>query len=203
MSILTIDPGFSAWAALVGIAAGLALSTAAGLRVFVPLLLTGLAARLGYLKLVPGMAWLESDMALVAFATATILEIGAYYVPWLDNALDALGTPAAVGAGIVATAAVTPDLPPLLRWTLAILAGGGTAGLVQASTALLRLKSSLATAGAGNPVVATAELVGAVAFSVLAVLAPFLAVAGAVIVIAFLVRRFLASRRGQSHANTA
>jgi len=186
-----------------GIGVGLALSTAAGLRVFVPLLLTGVAARLGYLRLVPDMAWIESDMALVAFATATVIEIGAYYMPWLDNVLDVIATPAAVTAGILITAAVTPDLPPLLRWTLAILAGGGTAGVVQASTALLRLKSSLATAGVGNFVLATGELVGAVAFSVLAVLAPLLAVAGAIVAIAVLGRRLIDGRRGGDQANAA
>ena len=66
---------------LLGIPVGLALSTAAGLRVFIPLLLTSLAARLGYLTLAPGMSWIASDAALVAFATAAIVEIAAYYVP--------------------------------------------------------------------------------------------------------------------------
>src|SRR4030095_9852904 len=84
---------------LLGIPLGLALSTAAGLRVFVPLLLTGLAARLGYLTLTPSMTWIGSDAALLAFATATVLEVGAYYVPWLDNVLDTVGTPAAITAG--------------------------------------------------------------------------------------------------------
>jgi len=188
---------------LLGIAVGLALSAAAGLRVFVPLLLTGLAARFGYLRLVAGMAWIESDSALVAFATATVVEIVAYYVPWLDNALDAIGTPAAVAAGVVTTAAVTPELPPLLRWTLAIVAGGGTAGFVQVSTTLLRLKSSLTTAGLGNPVLATAELIGAIAFSVLAVLAPLLAAVGVAIVIVVLIRRLVVSYRVRRKANTA
>ena len=92
---------------LLGIPVGLALSTAAGLRVFVPLLLTGLAARLGYLTLTPSMRWIGSDAALVAFATATVLEVGAYYVPWLDNVLDTVATPAAITAGVITTAAVT------------------------------------------------------------------------------------------------
>lgn len=118
--------------ALLGIPVGLALSTAAGLRVFVPLLLTGLAARAGYLSLTPSMSWLGSDAALLAFGTATVLEVGAYYVPWLDNLLDTVATPAAITAGVITTAAVTPELSPLLRWTLAIVAGGGAAGLVQA-----------------------------------------------------------------------
>ena len=95
-----------------GIPVGFALSAAAGLRVFVPLLLTGAAARLGYLDLAPGMAWIGSGMALLAFATATAVEVAAYYVPWLDNALDALAAPAAVIAGVVATAAVPPSCRP-------------------------------------------------------------------------------------------
>jgi hypothetical protein len=64
---------------LLGIPVGLALSAATGLRVFVPLLLTSLAARVGYLTLTPSMAWIGSDAALVAFATATVLEVGAYW----------------------------------------------------------------------------------------------------------------------------
>ena len=86
---------------LFGIPVGLALSAAAGLRVFIPLLLTGVAARLGMLPLSPGMAWIGSDVAVVAFATATALEIVAYYVPWLDNLLDTISAPAAVTAGIM------------------------------------------------------------------------------------------------------
>ena len=181
--------------AWLGIPVGLALSTAAGLRVFVPLLLTGLAARLGYLALTPGMNWIGSDAALLAFATATILEIGAYYVPWLDNLLDAIATPAAVTAGVITTAAVTPELSPLLRWTLAIVAGGGAAGLVQAGTALVRLKSLTFTAGVANPVVATAELIGAVGLSLLALLAPLLAAGVVVLALVVLMRRLAAFRR--------
>ena len=177
---------------LFGIPVGLALSAAAGLRVFVPLLLTGIAARLGALTLTPSMAWVGSDPALVAFATATVLEVGAYYVPWLDNLLDAIATPAAITAGVMLTAAATPELSPFLRWALAIVAGGGAAGLVQAGTALLRLKSSAFTAGAGNPLIASAELAGSLALSIAGLLAPLLA---AVVAAALLV--FLASRLGR------
>ena len=176
---------------LLGIAVGLALSTAAGLRIFVPLLLTSLAARAGWLTLTPGMAWIGADTALIAFATATVLEVGAYYVPWLDNLMDSLATPAAITAGVVTTAAATPDLPPLVRWTLALVAGGGAAGLVHAGTALLRLKSSAFTAGAGNSVVATGELVGSVVLSLLALLAPLLAGAAALILLVILARRLV------------
>ena len=183
---------------LLGIPVGLALSTAAGLRVFVPLLLTGLAARFGYLTLTPSMTWIGSDAALLAFATATVLEVGAYYVPWLDNVLDAVATPAAITAGVITTAAVTPELPPLVRWTLAIVAGGGAAGVVQVGTALLRLKSSTLTAGVGNPVVATAELVGSLVLSGLGLLAPLLAAAVVVLVLVVWTRRLVRLVRERS-----
>jgi hypothetical protein len=159
--------------------------------VFVPLLLTGVAARLGYLRLTPGMGWIESDAALVAFTTATILEIGAYYVPWLDNVLDTVATPAAITAGVITTAAVTPELSPLMRWTLAIIAGGGAAGVVHAGTALVRLKSSALTAGTANPAVATGELTGSLALSGLALLAPILAGVLVLVVLFILARRLL------------
>ncbi len=174
---------------LFGIPVGLALSAAAGLRVFVPLLLTGVAARLGSFTLAPGMAWIGSDVALVAFATATVVEVGAYYVPWLDNILDTIATPAAVTAGVVITAASTPDLSPFLRWALAIVAGGGAAGLVQAGTALLRLKSSTFTAGVGNPLIATAELAGSIVLSLVGLLAPLFAAVVVVILLVVLVSR--------------
>ena len=186
--------------ALIGFFVGLALSAAVGFRVFVPLLLTGSAARLGYLELTTDMAWLASDAALVALATATVLEVSAYYVPWLDNLLDTVATPTAVVAGVIAWAAVTPELSPLLRWTLAVVAGGGAAGIVQSGTTLLRLHSSAFTAGLGNPVVASGELAGSVSLSVLAVLAPVLA---AVLVLLVLVALGGVYRRATSRRNAA
>lgn len=186
--------------ALIGVFVGLALSAAVGFRVFVPLLAAGLAARLGYLELTSDMAWLGSEPALVALATATVLEVSAYYVPWLDNLLDAIATPTAVVAGAVVWAAATPELSPLLRWTLAVVAGGGAAGLVQSSTALLRLKSSGFTGGLANPVLATGELAGALALSVVGVLAPALA---AVLVVLVLVGLGYLYRRATSRRNAA
>ena len=183
---------------LLGIPVGLALSTAAGLRVFIPLLLTSLAARYGYLTLTPGMSWIASDAAFIAFLTAAIVEVAAYYVPWLDNLADTLAAPAAITAGIIEMAAVTPDLPPLLRWTIAIVAGGGIAGFAQLGTALLRLKSSALTAGAGNPIVATGELFGSLALAALALLAPLIAAAGALILLVFIARRLIRRRARRS-----
>ena len=161
---------------LLGIAIGIGLSAACGFRVFVPLLVMNLMAQSGQLHLSSGFDWIGSHYATVAFATATTLEVLGYYIPWVDHVLDIAATPAAVIAGTIATASMA-DLSPFLKWTLALIAGGGIAGLIQGATSALRVKSSLSTAGAGNPVISTLELVGSIITAVLAILAPVLCLA--------------------------
>lgn len=169
---------------LVSLAVGLGLAAACGFRVFVPLLVASVAARLGYQPLAGGFEWLASLPALIALASATVLEVGAYYIPWLDHALDAIATPAAVVAGVLASAAVVTDLPPLLKWTVAIVGGGGAAGLIQGTSVLFRLKSTALTGGFANPVVATAELLGAAATALLAILLPLVCLVAVVALLA-------------------
>ena len=160
---------------VLGIAMGLGLAAACGFRVFVPLLVAGLAARFGHLPLSSGFSWVAGTPALILLGSATLFEIAAYYIPWLDHALDVLATPAAVLAGILASASVMVQVPPALGWAIAILGGGGAAGLIQGSSVLLRLKSTAVTGGVGNPVVATVEVFGAIATAVLAILLPLAA----------------------------
>src|SRR6188474_2827294 len=117
---------------------GIGLSAACGFRVFVPLLGVSAAALAGHLELAEGFAWLGTWPALACFLTAAILEVAAYYIPWVDNLLDTIATPAAVVAGTMITASVVTDMSPLAKWTLALIAGGGTAGLIQTATAALR-----------------------------------------------------------------
>ena len=172
---------------------GIGLAAACGFRVFIPPLVMSIAAMAGHLTLAPDFRWIGTWPALLAFATATVLEIGAYYVPWLDNLLDTVATPAAVVAGIVVSASVMTGMSPLLKWTLAVIAGGAAAGAVQAVTVKARALSSLFTLGAGNHVVSTTESAGAVAASGISILFPafaLLVVAGA-LAVAFL---FLARR---------
>ena len=133
-----------------------------------------LAALAGHLHPAPGFDWIGSYYATVAFSTASVVEVLAYYVPWLDHFLDLIASPAAVIAGILATASMVMDVSPFLKWTLAVIAGGGAAALVQGSTVALRAKSSALTAGLGNPLVASAEWAGAVLTSLLAILVPIL-----------------------------
>lgn len=162
---------------IMGIALGIGLSAAVGFRLFVPFTLMSIAALAGYLDLSSGFEWIGSYPALLIFATATVLEITAYYVPWLDNLLDSVATPAAVIAGAIVTASVVGDISPMLRWALAIIAGGGVAGAVQTSTVLLRGASSISTGGVGNPVINTAEVASSFSLSVVTMAIPLIAAA--------------------------
>lgn len=157
---------------------GLGLAAACGFRVFVPLLIMSLASRaeVGHLALGEHFAWIGSTPALIAFGAATVLEIAGYYIPWVDNLLDAVATPTAIVAGVLVTASVmTADVSPFLKWTLAVLAGGGTTAAFQGITAMVRHISSFTTGGLGNPVVATAEAGGSALLAVLAITLPILA----------------------------
>lgn len=157
---------------LLSIALGIGLAAAAGFRIFVPLLVAGLAARAGLLPLSDGFQWLASTPALLTLGTAAVFEILAYYIPGVDHALDLVAGPAAIGAGVVASASVMVDIPQVVMWPLAIIAGGGVAGLTKGTTAVLRVKSGVMTAGLANPVVATVETVGATVISILAIVVP-------------------------------
>jgi hypothetical protein len=174
---------------LLSIILGIGLSTACGFRIFVPLLVMSIASMSGHLSLSSGFEWIGTEYAAVAFGVATVLEVGAYFIPWLDNALDTIATPAAIVAGTVVMASVVEDVSPFLRWTLALIAGGGAAGIVQGTTTVVRAGSTTTTGGLGNPVVATGELVGATGVSVLAIALPVAGVLAVTAIVLVLVRK--------------
>jgi hypothetical protein len=180
------------WSTFAGVALGIGLAAATGFRVFLPLLIAGLAAHFGQLPLSENFQWLGSTPALITLGTAAALEVVAYYVPGVDHALDFIAGPAALVAGVVASAAVMTDLPPSVLWPVAIIGGGGIAGLAKGSAALVRAKSGLMTGGLANPVVSTAETVGATGLALFAVALPIITL---VVVVAFLVWVFRRLRR--------
>jgi hypothetical protein len=175
---------------LLSIFVGIALAAACGFRVFVPLLVMSAASFTGHLNLSSGFEWIGSMPALIGFGVATVVEIAGYYIPWVDHLLDVIATPAAVVAGAIAMASSMVGLSPFLHWTLALVAGGGVAGLIQTFTGVTRLTSTATTGGIGNPLVSTVEAGGSVTLSVLAILLPLVA-AIVVVVVLFLVARKL------------
>ena len=170
------------------IALGVGLAAATGFRIFLPMLIVSVAAHTGHLPLDERFAWLATSSALIALSVATLLEILAYYVPVVDNLLDTLATPASLVAGTVVSAAVMTDVPPMVKWTAAVIAGGGVAGLTQAGTATLRAKSTILTGGIGNAVFSTVELFGALLISFLALAAPLAALGVVILFLWFAMR---------------
>ncbi len=170
---------------ILGVAIGIGLAAACGFRIFLPPLVLSIAAIAGHLPLTPGFQWVATWPALTAFAVATALEVAAYYVPWLDNLLDTAATPIAVVAGVLISASTMTDVSPFLKWTLAVIAGGGAAGLVQVLTVKTRLLSTAFTGGLANWIVATAETAASSVLSILVVLIPVLAIALLLVFLAF------------------
>src|SRR5512138_131793 len=175
--------------AFLSIALGIALAAATGFRVFVPLLAAGLAARTGWIPLTDAFSWLATTPALVMLGTAAVFEAFAYFIPGVDHVLDVLAGPIAVAAGVIASAAVMTDISPALMWPLAIIAGGGVAGVTKGSAAVVRAKTGLTTAGLGNPIVSTAETTGSIVLSVLALLLPVVALAAIVALLIWTIRK--------------
>ena len=156
---------------------GVALSATCGFRVFVPLLAVNIGTRAldadgqPLIELAGGFDWLSSDIALVVFLVATLFEIGGYYIPWIDNLLDTIASPASIVAGTVITASFVTGMDPWLQWLLGVIAGGGAAGAVQATTVVARAGSTVTTGGLGNPIVASVETSGAFLGAALSIVA--------------------------------
>ena len=161
---------------ITAIALGIALSASCGFRVFIPVLAASVAGHFNLLSLPQNMQWMSGWPALICFATAAVLELAAYYIPFVDNLLDAIATPLAVCAGTMLAYAVFPqgDNAMLTKWVLGFITGGAAAGTIQAGTGLLRLVSSKTTAGAGNAIVATGENAAAITGSISAFLIPLI-----------------------------
>lgn len=187
---------------MLSICIGVGLSAACGFRIFMPLFIMSLASLSGHLGLSPGFEWIGTPTALAAFGAATFIEISAYYVPWVDNLLDTIALPAATIAGTIAMASSVSDMSPFLQWTLAVIAGGGIAGTVQAITGLTRAASTLTTGGLGNPVLSTIEAVGAVAVSVLAITLPVITVIAVFGIIYFALKKVLRKSSKRKHFAT-
>ncbi|HWA05065.1 MAG TPA: DUF4126 domain-containing protein [Ignavibacteria bacterium] len=156
----------------IGICLGLGLAASCGFRVFVPLLISNIASMTGIVNIGGGFEWMGSWPAFAIFLTATVAEIGAYYIPVLDNALDTISVPLATIAGTLLSVTFITDVPPMVQWTLGIIVGGGSAAVIKSGASMARLKSTAFTAGWANWLLATFEHITSFVMSVLTVLLP-------------------------------
>jgi len=179
---------------------GIGLSAAAGFRIFIPLLIASFAASSGYLKLAAGFEWIGSYPAMICFIFATLVEIAAYYIPIVDNLLDTIASPLAVCAGILLSASCMGELTPFLKWTLAVIAGGGAAALTQALTGVTRLASTVTTGATANPIVSTAELSASTALSITSVFIPLIAFLVFMALMIYFINKKMKSIRNRSAA---
>lgn len=182
--------------------AGISLSAASGLRVFIPILALGLAGRYELLPVSEQFLWMTSDPVLLIVGLAALIEVGSYYVPLVDNLLDLFATPAALAGGTVIVASLLPEMNAVAQWSTAAALGGGTAGIVQGSTVLARGLSTASTGGLGNAAVSTGETGGSLAAVVLALLLPvafgLLVIAGVIALAIWSVRTIRSRRKRRS-----
>ncbi len=169
---------------LLSLSLGLGLAAACGFRVFIPPLMMGIGSRLDLYKLEGSFVWVDDTWAIAIFAVATLLEIGGYFIPWIDNLLDAVATPAAIIGGIfVTSASLEGELDPSAQWTLSVIAGGSVSGVIQLGTVATRAISTGTTGGLANPIISLLEAVA----SILCILISLFLVAIIPIVIIFLI----------------
>ena len=169
---------------LLSLSLGLGLAAACGFRVFIPPLMMGVGSRLDLYNLEGSFVWVDDTWAIAIFAVATLLEIGGYFIPWIDNLLDAVATPAAIIGGIfVTSASLEGELDPSAQWTLSVIAGGSVSGVIQLGTVATRAISTGTTGGLANPIISLLEAVA----SILCILISLFLVAIIPIVIIFLI----------------
>lgn len=164
---------------IIALSMGLGLAAASGFRVFLPPFLLSIAVRADAVDvnlMDTPFEYFDSDVAVILLGVATVAEFAAYYVPWVDNLLDSIASPAAVVAGSGMTAIVLEgNTDPVIQWSLAIIAGGGVTAIVQGATVVTRGISTTLTAGFANPIVSTGENLASVILAIIAMVMPILA----------------------------
>ena len=178
------------------------LAATCGFRVFVPLFVMSIAGVSGYMNFSAGFEWIASYPALIIFGVATVLEIVAYFVPYVDNILDMASLPIGIVAGIIVVASVVTDVDPLLRWIMAVIAGGGIAAGTGVISNAVHALSTATTGGAANPAVSTIESGATVIMTILSVVLPIVGVLVVALVL-FLSIRYVVRRKRKKQSPPA
>ncbi|GIE93817.1 membrane protein [Paractinoplanes rishiriensis] len=167
---------------------GTGLAASAGLNAYIPLLTMGALARYTELVDLPaGWSWLSNGWVLTILAVLLAVEVVADKVPVVDHVNDVVQTfvrptagGLAFGAGSSAETVTVSDPGAFFtthQW-VPIAAGVVIALFVHGVKAAARPVVNVSTAGAGAPVASTAEDLGSVTMSLLALLVPVLVLVG-------------------------
>ncbi len=168
---------------VISIFLGIGLAASVGFRVFLPLFALSLAAYFDYWELNETWQWIGSLAAVITLGVATLVEIATYYIPFVDNLLDSIAIPLATVAGTAVMVSTVADLSPVVTWTLAIIAGGGTAATIKTASGATRLTSSVSTAGLGNPLVTTIETGSSIVMTLMSLFLPFVGFVMAIVIL--------------------
>lgn len=175
---------------LLTVGTGVGLSSIAGIRAFLPLVLVGLFARLGLFTLPAPFGLLEDWLVIGALVVLALLESGLDKVPALDSIFDVVQIPLRIIAGAVLfSAALGAGLDAEAIPELA--AGGAIAGLVAVSKYFLRPSANASGAGVSASFLSSSEDVVALVGGMVAVLVPLVSLA----LVAFLLFFFFRVRR--------
>ncbi|MDJ0773422.1 MAG: DUF4126 domain-containing protein [Mastigocoleus sp. MO_167.B18] len=158
---------------------GVSLSAASGFRVFLPPLALSIAALNGVVQLSSDWEWVGTYPTAIVLGIAAIVEVLAYFIPFVNNMLDSAEIFLAPIAGMFLTAStlsMAGDFDPALVWTLSIITGGTTAEVVEVGTSITRLATTTATAGVANPIVSVVEVISSIVLSILAITLPLLTI---------------------------
>jgi hypothetical protein len=181
--------------ALPAIALAIALAACAGLRAWLPLLLTGALSRWGLLELGESFRFLGSNRALAIFAIATVLELVGDKIPVVDHSLDMLGTVLRPAAGALLAASILGHVSdPLTAVVLGTALGAPAALVPHAAKSVLRAASTTLTAGLANPILSVMEDAATLMLFALAVLVPLVVIGMLAIMLYLVARRFSRSR---------
>jgi len=151
------------------LATALGLATLAGLNLYLTVLVTGLAVRLGWVVLPSDLAPLEilADPWVIGVAAVLyVLEFFADKVPWIDSVNDAVHTAIRPVGGMLLAVLALGDAHPTVKVVAAILAGGA-AFTAHAAKSGVRLAANASPEPVSNIVLSVGEdlfVLGALAF---------------------------------------
>lgn len=180
---------------LPGLLLGIALSAGSGFRVFIPLLVSNLAAKFGLVSVSENFQWMMSNTTTIVLVVASVVEIASYYIAFIDNLLDSIALPASVAAGTLLTTQFLKIDDPTLQWGLGILAGGGVAGTIQAGTSLIRLGSTKFTGGIGNGFFSTFENILSVGISLISLWIPLIMGVLAILLVFWMLKKLFSKKK--------
>lgn len=174
---------------------GIGLSATCGFRVFVPLFVMGLAGLSGYMEIGSEFGWIASYPAVIIFGIATLIEIAGYFIPFVDNILDQISIPISIVAGIIVFGSVVIEMDPILKWTLAVIAGGGVATATSLLSNGVHAVSTLTTAGTANPGISAVESTTSVLMTILSIFLPIVSLTLIVLIVILTVRYLKRSKK--------